>query len=92
MSIVSHDVYRKSPAISRAASIRAQLVKWVYKPWLLLGKCFLNERQGWLVHETQHLPIYIHLQTMACIRGWLRYESGLANELYFQTKKSLAQT
>ena len=35
--------------------------------------------------------IYIHLQAMACNRWWLKYESGLSNELYFQTAISLAQ-
>ena len=75
--------YRESPARSRAASIRACLVEWFYKPWLVFGKYFPNERLGWLVYETQHLPIYIHL------RGWLEYESGLSNELFFQTKINL---
>ena len=57
-----------------------------------IAKCFPNERLGLLVYEIQHPPIYIHLQAMACIRGWLKYESDLSNELYFQTKISLAQT
>ena len=75
-------MYRKSPERSRSASIRAQLVEWVYKPWLPFGKCFPKERLGWLVYETQQLPIYIHLQAMACKWGWLKYESGLSNELF----------
>ena len=49
-----------------------RLVEWVYKPRLLFGNVFPNERLGWLVYEIQHLPIYIHLQTMACERGWLK--------------------
>ena len=32
------------------------------------------------MYETQHLPIYIHLQAMACKWGWLKYESGLSND------------
>ena len=44
------------------------------------------------VVETQHLPIYIHLQAIDCEGGWLKYESGLYNEIFFQTKVSLAQT
>ena len=28
---------------------------------------------------------YIHLQAMACIGGWLKYESGLSSEFGFQT-------
>ena len=72
------------------AYIRARLVEWVYKPWLLFGKCFPNERLGWPVYEIQHLPFYIHLQAIACKQGLLKYESGLSNELYFQKKISLA--
>ena len=42
----------------------------------------------------QYPLIHIHLQTMACNRGWLEYESGLSNDLHFQSfpKISLAQT
>ena len=83
---------RKSPARSRAAYIRARIVDWDYKPWLLFGKCFPDERLGWLVYEIQHLPIYIYLQAMACKRGWLEYENGLSIELFFQTNICLAQT
>ena len=75
-----------------AAYIQARHVEWVYKPWLLFGKCFPDERLGWLVCEIQHLPIYIHLQATACKRGWLKYESGLSNELFFQKNISLAET
>ena len=57
-----------------------------------MGLCFPDERLGWLVYEIQHLPIYIHSQATACKRGWLIYESGLSNELFFQTNISLAQT
>ena len=77
--------YRKSPVRSRTAYIRARLVEWVYKPWLLFRKCFPDERLGWLVYEKQHLPIYIHLQATACKRGSLKYESRLFSELFFQT-------
>ena len=56
--------------------------------WEMFSKC----KAGWLVYETQHLPIYIRLQAMVCKQGWLIYESGLSKELYFQTKISLAQT
>ena len=51
-----------------------------------------TKRLGWLVYETQHLHIYIHIQAVAYKRGCLKYESGLSNELYFQIKMSLAQT
>ena len=78
-------LYRKSPTRSRAAYIWARLVEWVHKPWLLFENCFPNERLGWLVYEIQHLPIYIHLQAMACKQGWLQYERGLSNEFFFQT-------
>ena len=70
----------------------ARLVERVYKPWLLFGKCFPDERLGWLVYEIQDLPIYIHLKATACKRGWLKYEIGLSNELFFQTNISLAHT
>ena len=89
---ITASAYRKSSAGSRAAYTRARLVEWVHKPWLLFGKVFPNERMGWLLYEIQHLPIYIHLQAMAYKRGWLKYESGLSNELFFQTKMRLAQT
>ena len=81
-----------SPAGSRAASIQARLVEWVYKPWLIFRKCFPNGRLRWLVYEIQHPPIYIHLQAMACKRGRLKYESGLSNEFFFLSKISLPQT
>ena len=54
-------------------------------------KMFPNERLGWLVYETQHLSIYIHLQAMACKRGWLEYENGLSNDFSFPNKNKLAQ-
>ena len=85
-------IEHKSPARSHAACNQARLEEWVCKPWLRFGRSFPNERLGWLVYETQHLPIYIHLQATACKRGWLKYESGLSNELFFQTNISLAQT
>ena len=73
---------------------RVQFVECVYKPWLLFGKCFPYERLGPFVYEIQYPLIHIHLQAMACNRGWLKYESGLSNDLHFQTfpKISLAQT
>ena len=39
--------------------------------------------------EIQPMPIYIHSQAMACKQGWLKYESGLSNELYLQNEKKL---
>ena len=51
-----------------------------------------NKLHYYYYYETQHLPIYIHLQAMACKRGSLKYEIGLSNELYFKMKISLAQT
>ena len=80
--LVSFTITRKSATRSRAAYIWARVVEWVYKPWLLFGKCFPDERLGWLVYEIQHLPIYVHLQATACKRGRLIYGSGLSNELF----------
>ena len=73
------------PARSGAVYILAWLVERVRKPWILLRKCFRSEWMGWLVYEIQHLPICVHLQTTACKRGWLEYESGLSSEFGFQT-------
>ena len=56
------------------------------------GKCFPSEGVGWLVYEIQHLLIYIHLQAMACKRGWLKYERGLSSNFCFQKQTNLAQT
>ena len=53
---------------------------------------FLVNGWGWLVYETHHLPIHIHLQAMGCKRGWLKYKSGSSSEFCFQSKISLAQT
>ena len=80
-------IYRKPPTRSHAASIWAWLVEWVYKPWLLFRKCFPNERRGWLLYKTQHLPVFTHLQAMACKRGWLKYESGLSYEFFADKTK-----
>ena len=74
------------------AYIRARLVEWVYRPWLLFEFFFSNEMLGWLVYEIKHLSIYIHLQAMACKRGWLKYERGLFSEFFFLVNISLVQT
>ena len=71
-----------SPRQEAARLICERLVAWVYKPWLLIEECFPDERFRWLLHEIQHLSIYVHLQATACKRGWLKNESGLCNELF----------
>ena len=83
------NLQHKDSEYTSTAYIRARLVEWVYRPWLLLRKCFPNER---LVYDIQHLPTYIHLQAMAFKQGWLKCESALSNEPFFQTKISLTQT
>ena len=77
------NLHHKDSEYTSTAYIRARLVEWVYKPWLLLRKCFPNER---LVYDIQHLPTYIHLQAMAFKRGWLKCESALSNEPFSRQK------
>ena len=41
------------------------LFKWVHKHQLIWWKCFPGDRLEWFVSETQHFPIYVHLQAGA---------------------------
>ena len=47
----------------------------------------LDGRLGWLVSETQHYPIYVHLQAAACRGGWLHTEGGLSAAKSFPDNK-----
>ena len=42
--------------------------------------------------DSINLSIYIHLQAMACKRGWLKYERGLSSEFIFGANISPAKT
>lgn len=48
------DEYRQFPARSSVSYIRAPLIEWVHKPWLLFRECFPSERLWWFVYEIQH--------------------------------------
>ena len=64
-------LYRKSPTGSHVAYHWRWLVKWVHKPRLIWWKYFPDDRLRWLVSETQHFSIYVHLQAAAYRWGWL---------------------
>ena len=71
--------YRKFPAWNRAASIWARLAEWVYKPWLLFGKCFPNGRMGGLYMKYSIcLSIFIY-------KPWLVNEAGLNLKVAYPT-------
>ena len=57
-------LYRKSQA-------RTWDRKRTRQPWCIRWKCFSNDRLEWLVSETQHFPIYVHLQSAAY--RWVNY-------------------
>ena len=46
------------------------------------------QAKEWLVSETQHFPIYAHLQAAAHRWGWLHTEGDLSAELCFPEYKS----
>ena len=69
-----------------AASIRVRLVDWVHKPWLLFVKGFPSETMGLLVYEILHLPIYTHLQAMACGRGGFNIGVAYLEDLFSKQK------
>ena len=59
------------PVPSRKPRGSRWLVKWVHKPQLIWWKCFPDDKLEWLVSETQHYPIYVHLQAATYGWGWL---------------------
>ena len=45
-----------------------------------------KDRLEWLVSETQHFPIYVHLQAAAYKSAWLLTGGGLSAELCFSNR------
>ena len=63
------------------ASIRKIFSKWK------AGVACLGNYSIWLYSFYSFIH-FIHLQAMACKRGWPKYEGGLSNELYFSSNIS----